>query len=72
MASNAFYIFFKNVLGNKIMNELQELRKKIENQDYQGALTIISELAEMSVSVEDKINKFYILQLYRCSFSSPD
>jgi hypothetical protein len=39
------------------MNELQQLREKIENQDYQGALEIISELEEMSV--EDKLNKIY-------------
>ena len=39
------------------MNELQELREKIENQDYQGALAIVSELEEMSV--EDKLNKIY-------------
>ena len=31
------------------MNELQELREKIEQQDYQGALLIVSELEEMSV-----------------------
>ena len=39
------------------MNELQELRKKIEKQDYQGALTIVNELEEMSL--EDKLNKIY-------------
>ena len=39
------------------MNELQELREKIENQDYQGALIIVNELEEMSV--EDKLNKIY-------------
>lgn len=39
------------------MNELQQLRKKIEDQDYQGALVIINELEEMSV--EDKLNKIY-------------
>lgn len=39
------------------MNELQELRKKIENRDYQGALAIINELEEMSL--EDKLNKIY-------------
>ncbi len=39
------------------MNELQELRERIENQDYQGALKIVSELEEMSV--EDKLNKIY-------------
>ena len=39
------------------MNELQELRKKIENHDYQGALAIINELEEMSL--EDKLNKIY-------------
>ena len=39
------------------MNELQELREKIEAKDYQGALAIVSELEEMSV--EDKLNKIY-------------
>ncbi|MEM6613729.1 MAG: DUF29 family protein [Cyanobacteria bacterium P01_C01_bin.72] len=39
------------------MNELQELRKKIEQQDYQGALLIVNELEEMSV--DDKLNKIY-------------
>ena len=39
------------------MNELQELRAKIEQKDYQGALAIVSELEEMSV--EDKLNKIY-------------
>ncbi len=39
------------------MNELQELREKIENQDYQGALSIVNDLEEMSV--EDKLNKIY-------------
>jgi hypothetical protein len=39
------------------MNELQQLREKIENQDYQGALSIVNELEEMSV--EDKLNKIY-------------
>lgn len=37
------------------MFELQELRKRIEEQDYQGALKIVDELEEMSV--EDKLNK---------------
>ena len=37
------------------MFELEELRKKIEEQDYQGALKIVDELEEMSV--EDKLNK---------------
>ena len=37
------------------MDELLELRKKVESQDYQGALSIINELEEMSV--EDKLNK---------------
>lgn len=37
------------------MYELQELRRKIETKDYQGALQIISELEEMSL--EDKLNK---------------
>ncbi len=39
------------------MNELQKLREKIENQDYQGALSIVNDLEEMSV--EDKLNKIY-------------
>ena len=39
------------------MNELQELREKIEKQDYQGALLIVNELEEMSV--DDKLNKIY-------------
>ncbi|BAZ45394.1 hypothetical protein NIES4102_24160 [Chondrocystis sp. NIES-4102] len=39
------------------MNELQELREKIEQQDYQGALLIVNEIEEMSV--EDKLNKIY-------------
>ena len=39
------------------MNELQELRAKIESQDYHGAIAIINELEEMSV--EDKLNKIY-------------
>ena len=39
------------------MNELQELREKIEQQDYQGALLIVNELEEMSV--DDKLNKIY-------------
>lgn len=39
------------------MNELQELREKIEKHDYQGALAIVAELEEMSV--EDKLNKIY-------------
>ena len=39
------------------MNELQELREKIEKQDYQGALLLVNELEEMSV--EDKLNKIY-------------
>ena len=42
------------------MNELQELRERIENQDYQGALKIVSELEEMSV--EDKLNKIYSIK----------
>jgi hypothetical protein len=37
------------------MFELEELRKRIEEQDYQGALKIVDELEEMSV--EDKLNK---------------
>jgi uncharacterized protein YqgV (UPF0045/DUF77 family) len=37
------------------MFELQELRKRIEEQDYQGALKIVDELEEMSL--EDKLNK---------------
>ena len=39
------------------MNELQELREKIEKHDYQRALAIVAELEEMSV--EDKLNKIY-------------
>ena len=39
------------------MDELQQLRRKIENHDYQGALAIINELEEMSL--EDKLNKIY-------------
>lgn len=39
------------------MNELQELREKIKQQDYQGALLLVNELEEMSV--EDKLNKIY-------------
>ena len=39
------------------MNELEELRHRIENHDYQGALAIVAELEEMSV--EDKLNKIY-------------
>ena len=39
------------------MNELQELREKIEQKDYHGALSIVNELEEMSV--EDKLNKIY-------------
>ena len=39
------------------MNELQELREKIEQQDYQGALLIVNQLEEMSV--DDKLNKIY-------------
>jgi Domain of unknown function DUF29 len=37
------------------MFELQELRKRIEEQDYQEALKIVDQLEEMSV--EDKLNK---------------
>ena len=37
------------------MFELIELRKKIEEQDYPGALKIVDRLEEMSV--EDKLNK---------------
>ena len=33
-----------------MMNELQELRKKIEERDYQGVLVIVNELEEMSFS----------------------
>jgi hypothetical protein len=45
------------------MFELQQLREKIEQQDYQSALQIINDLEEMSV--EDKLNKIesYILIL---------
>ncbi len=39
------------------MNELEELRKRIEEQDYVAALQIVDELEEMSV--EDKLNKIY-------------
>jgi hypothetical protein len=39
------------------MFELEELRKKIEDYDYEGALKIIDELEEMSK--EDKLNKIY-------------
>ena len=39
------------------MNELEELRKKIEAQDYIAALQIVDELEEMSK--EDKLNKIY-------------
>ena len=39
------------------MYEIEELRKKIEAQDYVGALQIIDELDEMSK--EDKLNKIY-------------
>lgn len=37
------------------MFELEELRKRIEEQDYQEALKIVDQLEEMSV--EDKLNK---------------
>lgn len=39
------------------MNELEELRKRIEEQDYIAALRIVDELEEMSR--EDKLNKIY-------------
>lgn len=39
------------------MYEIEELRKKIEAQDYIGALQIIDEIDEMSK--EDKLNKIY-------------
>lgn len=39
------------------MEELIELRKSIENQDYLKALQIVDQLEEMSV--EDKLNKIY-------------
>ena len=39
------------------MNELEELRKRIEEQDYVAALQIVDELEEMSK--EDKLNKIY-------------
>lgn len=39
------------------MFELEELRTKIEQQDYVGALQIVDELEEMSR--EDKLNKIY-------------
>ena len=39
------------------MQELEELRKRIEHQDYEGALQILDELDEMSK--DDKLNKIY-------------
>ena len=39
------------------MNELEELRKRIEEQDYVAALQIVDELEEMSK--EDKLDKIY-------------
>ena len=39
------------------MDELIELRERIENQDYQAALEIVDELEEMSK--EDKLNKIH-------------
>lgn len=39
------------------MDELLELRRSIEEKDYQKALEIVSELEEMSK--EDKLNKIY-------------
>ena len=39
------------------MYEIEELRKRIEEQDYVGALKIVDELDEMSK--EDKLNKIY-------------
>lgn len=39
------------------MNELEELRKRIEEQDYVAALQIVDELEE--ISKEDKLNKIY-------------
>ena len=39
------------------MYEIEELRKKLEAQDYIGALQIIDEIDEMSR--EDKLNKIY-------------
>ena len=39
------------------MNELIELRKRIEERDYVNALIIVDELEEMSK--EDKLNKIY-------------
>ena len=39
------------------MRELEELREKIEKQDYVAALQIVDELEEMSK--EDKLNKIY-------------
>ena len=48
------------------MFELEELRKRIEQRDYVGAMQIIDELDEMSQ--EDKLNKIYsycvVLLLY--------
>ena len=40
-----------------VVNELEELRKRIEAQDYVAALQIVDELEEMSK--EDKLNKIY-------------
>ena len=39
------------------MYELEELRKRIEEQDYVAALQIVDQLDEMSK--EDKLNKIY-------------
>ena len=39
------------------MYELEELRKKIAQQDYVGAMQIVDELEEMTK--EDKLNKIY-------------
>ncbi|MEL6493935.1 MAG: DUF29 family protein [Cyanobacteria bacterium J06623_7] len=39
------------------MEELIQLRRHLENQDYVGALEIVGELEEMSK--EDKLNKIY-------------
>jgi hypothetical protein len=42
---------------SKIMEELLELRRYIEEKNYDKALEIVGELEEMSK--EDKINKIY-------------
>ena len=54
---NIFILYIAHSNLSTAMNELQELREKIEKQDYQGALLIVNELEEMSV--DDKLNKIY-------------